>query len=253
MDNRLVDLVSDLKDTSDNLTAWDVAEKYFENLQFGVINCGVMEKSDGALVGFFSNMSDDWMAHYLDCGYDQCDPLVKHVVDGKPDSLYLQENKNFFTTSDPQRSRNMFQEVEQEGIRSSVISPFQKPSSRHIVGINLGSALPSAEFLRLVRSNRMEILVGLALVQNHLMSVWSDLRQQAPWFPFQSERAVLTPREREVLLWLCKGFRNDRISEKMNVAVVTVNFHMQSIKQKLDAKTREHAVAIAVTRNLIEP
>ncbi len=253
MENQLIDLVTGLKDTSDNLTTWDIAEKYFKNLQFGAINCGVMEKGDGALVGFFSNMSAGWMAHYLDSGYDQCDPLIKHVVDGKPDSLFLQENKDLFTTPDPQRSGNMFREVEQEGIRSSVVSPFQQPSSRYIVGINLGSALPTAEFLRLVRSNRMEILVGLALFQNHLMTVWSDLRQQGPWFPVQSERNVLTPREREVLLWLSKGLRNDRISEKMNVAVVTVNFHMQSIKQKLEAKTREHAVAIAVARNLIEP
>lgn len=68
-----------------------------------------------------------------------------------------------------------------------------------------------------------------------------------------SPSSILTPREREVLLWLSQELRNDRISEKTNLAAVTVNFHMQSIKQKLEAKTREHAVAIAVARNLIEP
>ncbi len=253
MNNLLIDLVSDLKNTTDDLTTWDVAESYFKNLQFDVVNCGIKEKDASSLCGFFTNMTDDWMRHYLESRYDLCDPWIKHVVDDEPVSIYLQENKTSFATPDPERCEKLLREVEHEGIRSSVIAPFHSLTSDYILGINLGSALPSAEFLRLVGSNREEILVGLALVQNHLAAVWPSLRGHAQWFSFRSEKTILTPREREVLLWLSQGLRNDRISEKMNVAVVTVNFHMQSIKQKLEAKTREHAVAIALSRNLIEP
>jgi DNA-binding CsgD family transcriptional regulator len=76
----------------------------------------------------------------------------------------------------------------------------------------------------------------------------SDRSDSAELFRF---RAALTPREREVLGWLCSGYRTDRIAERMAIEPVTVTKHLASIRRKLGAKTREQAVAIAMLDGLI--
>ncbi len=62
---------------------------------------------------------------------------------------------------------------------------------------------------------------------------------------------ALTPRESEVLAWLCSGYQTARIAERMGIEPVTVTKHLASIRRKLGAKTREQALAIAMRDGLI--
>jgi DNA-binding CsgD family transcriptional regulator len=55
----------------------------------------------------------------------------------------------------------------------------------------------------------------------------------------------LTNREREILKWLFQGKTSWEISTILNVAEVTVNFHVKNIKAKLNVVSRSHAVAVA--------
>jgi NarL family two-component system response regulator LiaR len=61
----------------------------------------------------------------------------------------------------------------------------------------------------------------------------------------------LTDREREVLSMVARGLTNPQISERLMISVSTVNFHVHNILDKLGAKTRTEAVAIAVREGLI--
>ena len=63
----------------------------------------------------------------------------------------------------------------------------------------------------------------------------------------------LSAREREVLAWLASGAKNDIIAFRMGVTIATVNFRMISIRRKLNAKTREQALAIAIPNGYIKP
>jgi DNA-binding CsgD family transcriptional regulator len=70
----------------------------------------------------------------------------------------------------------------------------------------------------------------------------------------EAARAIrLTIRERECLLWLAKGLRNDRISERMGISNPTVEMHLANARRKLGAFTREQALARAVALRLISP
>jgi DNA-binding CsgD family transcriptional regulator len=70
----------------------------------------------------------------------------------------------------------------------------------------------------------------------------------------EAARAIrLTIRERECLLWLAKGFRNDRIAERMGISNPTVEMHLTNARRKLGAFTREQALARAVALRLISP
>ena len=62
----------------------------------------------------------------------------------------------------------------------------------------------------------------------------------------------LTTREREVLQQVAAGNRNRNIGELLFISEETVKVHIKHIMEKLGAKDRTQAVAIAVRRGIIE-
>jgi len=62
----------------------------------------------------------------------------------------------------------------------------------------------------------------------------------------------LTGREQEILELVAQGLTNPQIANKLVISVSTVNFHVHNLLDKLGAKTRTEAVAIASREGLIE-
>ena len=62
----------------------------------------------------------------------------------------------------------------------------------------------------------------------------------------------LTPREVEVLRYAANGNRNRDIAEKLFISEETVKVHIKHIMDKLGARDRTQAVAIALRRGIIE-
>jgi two-component system NarL family response regulator len=63
---------------------------------------------------------------------------------------------------------------------------------------------------------------------------------------------TLTPRQEEILRQLMLGFSNKIIARKLALAIGTVKSHVKAILQKLDAKSRTEAAAIAQRRGILE-
>lgn len=61
----------------------------------------------------------------------------------------------------------------------------------------------------------------------------------------------LTPREREVLALLAEGLTNRQIAARLRVSEHTVKFHVDTILDKLGARSRTEAVTRAVRTGLI--
>lgn len=66
------------------------------------------------------------------------------------------------------------------------------------------------------------------------------------------EVATLSPREREVMAALAEGLKGPQVAERLGIAPDTVRTHVENAMQKLDARTRAHAIAIALEHGLIE-
>lgn len=62
--------------------------------------------------------------------------------------------------------------------------------------------------------------------------------------------SALTPREREVLALLAEGASNKEIARALALSVHTVKFHIASLTEKLGARSRVEAVAIAIRAGL---
>ncbi|MBT9503644.1 MAG: hypothetical protein IV092_20545 [Burkholderiaceae bacterium] len=64
-------------------------------------------------------------------------------------------------------------------------------------------------------------------------------------------RAVVTERERQILSWMREGMSNQQIGEVLGISPLTVKNHVHKILQKLNANNRAHAVACAMSMNLL--
>jgi len=64
--------------------------------------------------------------------------------------------------------------------------------------------------------------------------------------------AVLTDREREVLMLICKGMKNRVIAENLFITETTVRHHLTSIFEKLKVNSRLELVVHAFNEKLVE-
>jgi DNA-binding CsgD family transcriptional regulator len=65
--------------------------------------------------------------------------------------------------------------------------------------------------------------------------------------------ARLSARERDVLGGLACGGSTEQIGLSLTMSPHTVRTHLRNIMRKLEARTRAHAVAIAIGDGAIEP
>ena len=64
-------------------------------------------------------------------------------------------------------------------------------------------------------------------------------------------RRGLTAREREVLTLLARGYTGEEVARQLQVSGETVRAHVRNSVTKLHARTRLHAVVIALQRGEI--
>jgi DNA-binding NarL/FixJ family response regulator len=71
--------------------------------------------------------------------------------------------------------------------------------------------------------------------------------------PELDERALLTPRELEVLRAVSNGLTNKEIARALDISRHTVKFHLESLMRKLDVSSRAEAVSKSMRLRLLEP
>jgi DNA-binding CsgD family transcriptional regulator len=68
----------------------------------------------------------------------------------------------------------------------------------------------------------------------------------------ESSELSLTAREIECLSSLVEGLTNEGIARRLGISVSTVAMHLNNVRRKLHAKTREQAVAVAMRCGLVK-
>ena len=61
--------------------------------------------------------------------------------------------------------------------------------------------------------------------------------------PSESSTETLSPREREILDLLARGYTNKEIADLLSIAFQTVHTHVRNIYSKLHVRSRTEAVA----------
>ncbi len=66
------------------------------------------------------------------------------------------------------------------------------------------------------------------------------------------EPPMPSPRERELLRMMADGLTDAEIAEQLSISAKTMRGRLHSLRIKLQARTRTHAIAIAFRRGLLE-
>lgn len=111
-----------------------------------------------------------------------------------------------------------------------------------------GYVLKSADSHDLLRAVKIVAGGGAYLQDEVVPSVLKCLGQRASG---RSDVQVLSPRQLRIVEAMSKGMTNKRIGALLGVNEETIKSYLKQIFEKLDAKDRTHAVAIALRQNLI--
>ncbi len=129
------------------------------------------------------------------------------------------------------------------GLRNAVIIPVPTKNRFGSSGFSFYADLDTVDFEDLIQEKGSDIAYAGYAAHTRMQSF-----RDTP-----KSNVKLTPRERECLLWLTQGLRTKQIADRLNIAEVTVTFHLTNAKEKLAARTREETLMKAVTMGLIVP
>ena len=214
----------------------NLIEKLKHLFPFDFSICGVARMNDGVSIKSYDvvniNYPAQWLELYIRRGYHVIDPVVKENFTGFRvqywDETYKKHNppKEFiYNAEDFGLKRGYSHGILEEEKRGSLFS-FSGESIEHH---------PRTEkILEYIVPHLHQCLIRI-LGQNSV-----------------KQRAELSQKEKEVLKWLKEGKTSWEISVILRISERTVNFHINNIKQKLEAVSRTHALAIAIEQGLID-
>lgn len=99
-------------------------------------------------------------------------------------------------------------------------------------------------------SDETEIVSAIRLAHQG-RTVLASEAMEALLQPPDSSSVHLTEREQQILALLARGLTNRQIADRLDVSLSTANFHVHNILDKLGAKTRTEAVALARNEGLL--
>lgn len=71
-------------------------------------------------------------------------------------------------------------------------------------------------------------------------------------FEIQDPNKALTPRQREVLVWIVEGKENEAIGTLMGITLGTVKFHVMALLRRFDAPNRQLLISRAWKAGLVK-
>ena len=184
------------------------------------------------------NYPEDWMKFYVENGFMAIDPLKKIAYQARRAVLWCDVPRQM--ELDPQQKRCFYGGIE-AGLYSGIGVPFHGPYGE-LAGIGIASS-----DRRLRTSDTVVRKLEVMSMQFHV----AHLALSLP--PIAQARARLTPRQREVLLWVAKSKSNWDIGQILGISENTVHFTLKECARRLGTTSRVGSVLKAIRLNLINP
>lgn len=185
---------------------------------------------------------DRWLDIYASRKYGLIDPVKRYLMQAQ--RAFRWRDALFAYRNDPHRKRmdRMMVEAGNFGLADGYVFPVHGRCGL------MGHVLVGGKALDL---SPAEIALFDAVAKK---AVWRflELHGQAcelEWVP--TPEVHLTRREMEVLNFLAGGMTSNEISKIIQISNHTVDWYMNGIQDKLGARNRQHAVAIAFRQGLI--
>lgn len=187
-------------------------------------------------------MPDAWPQLYISKKYALTDPTVRYLAYAQRPFRWKDSIAAFRKDPHHRRMELMMSDAQAHGLKDGYTFP--------ILGRNglLGSMV--------IGGNTVELSpVEIALFDaNARKALWRLLEFNGEAQALESVSSIdtrLTRREMEILQYLAEGMTSVEIGKLLKISNHTVDWYMNGLQDKLKAKNRQHAVAIAFRHGLI--
>ena len=190
-----------------------------------------------------SNFDASWNEYYVEKGFMERDPFLRYCTTSyrtvRTGIDHIREHP-YLNAAEMQ----VIEEASECGFRSGFSSTLQRFDGNQVNAWNIGSHLSAAEVTRILQ----EKLPYLQMISYYGSMFASNLH--APAADNDNSR-LLTARERRCLELSACGLRTRDIADLLKRSEATVEFHLRNAREKLGARTREHAIYLAIKLELI--
>lgn len=240
MISRLEEFSNSVLGAEDPLEVWKIATNFFESFGFvgsmyGIRQLGFIPNENNIRI---SNHLTAWKEAYMAHKDYERDPLFIYAP---------QLPSVFYTGASFLEDYPYLQEEDVAVIRRA--ETFNLTS-----GIALKMAGGEDGIVRgwnLVGNLSKKEVISLNEAHGGVLHVCAALADQKISQTVTKPDANLTNREKECLILLANGQRTAQIADSLNIQSVTVDLHMRNAREKLGARTREQALAVAIVSNLL--
>ena len=236
--NLINSTIEQLSATSDDDKRWEIANKLVAH--FGGTALGVVTTTSANSINLLrSSMSHQWLDEYTGEKYYEVDPVILNM----PLENKFQIRATGSLKNSPTASRRMIdfdQGLADSGHNSMLSANFNTNFNRDHKLIVIASDITVNEFSKILPDRHVQHL--MAIIAAYIAVPRDGTLKGVSNFGGN----ILSMRDREALSWLAAGLQNAEIAEKMNVAEITVRKRLAVIRNKLGAKTRDQALAIAI-------
>lgn len=232
------DAFNSFSPTDSAKTRWKTANRLIREVGGNALNIGCLEQATNRPLWMLSSMSKEWLQKYSDEKLFEIDPFIPHLM--KTDKPFVLD------TTQTLKGQPLNGKLRAAGYNFLYGVPFNGVRSGQRQIVTYCSNRPYAELRKGTHLSYIRMLAAILVTQFST----SDKRDVDTVEVFG--RTQLTPREKETLIFLAHGLRNDRISEQMRISEVMVRKHILSTRKKLGANTREQAISLALHHGMIE-
>ncbi|MEP1767767.1 MAG: LuxR C-terminal-related transcriptional regulator [Sulfitobacter sp.] len=226
----------------DQEDCWQIIQNIVHDIGGSAVNMAGTTLSGEQAAWARSSMSADWLKKYTTKNYHLVDPFITALISRLPE---VKTDCGVLGRSDPAYELN--HDLKAHGYGSLFASTSGSLSSGYRAMVVFCSEHTLTEVDASIGFGRLRIIHAIIAA-----NMPTQINENEPGH-VTVRRTPLTAKEYDVLNWLACGLRNDQIAFNGNIAEVTVRKHLQSIRKKLGATTREQAIAIAVRDGWIAP
>ena len=207
---------------------------------YHIVRCSSISSYFNPKSCIISTFPDRWIHQYHSENYAADDPILEEVLQKTLPFRWsaVRHSKELVS----QRQHQFFKDAHAVGLDECITIPIHMQN-----GIAALSVAPHAE-----AEERMRLNSHLLYLLAHFFH--SKVRRpvvETALATSSRRRSVLSPRETQVLEWAAEGKLTGEIATQLNISPKSIEFHIESAKQKLRVSNRTHAVAKAIMLGLL--
>lgn len=217
-------------------------------LPFWMIAVQVPSSLHGPEMYGINNYPDFWWEEYIANNLVAFDPLPRYAIANEHPRMWTTEGwhdvKGHSWSDEGQEVVRIFQEVKKLGANSGLLLPFHTGDNT-CAGLNLPHPFMIDKSFEIFLNARIWVFALLPQIMTAVNKLYKEIRDE--------DGVHLTPREKEVLLWVGEGLTSKAIADKLGISFRTIEHYIADIQRKLGVMNRHQAVAKAVNTSLILP